>query len=79
MFKISLVKHVQPNIPCLVFAVSFIPFYLSFLFLILGEIIMIARAKINILIFYVNIIDIFYLKIVRFDVANQNTAVLQYS
>lgn len=40
---------------------------------------MIARAKINILIFYVNIIDIFYLKIVRFDVANQNTAVLQYS
>lgn len=79
MFKISLVKHVQPNMPCLVFAVSLIPFYLSFFSLILREIIMIARAKTNILIFYVNIIDIFYLKRARSVIANQNTAVLQYS
>ena len=39
---------------------------------------MIARAK-KILIIYFNIIDIFYLKIACSDVANQNTAVLQYS
>lgn len=78
MFKTPLVKHAQPNMSCLVFAVSFIPFYLFLFFLIIAEIIMTARATINILMFSsVNIIDTYYLKIACSVVTNQNTAVLK--
>ena len=80
MFKISLVRHVQPNMFCLVFAVSFITFDLFFFFSILAEIIMIVRATISILSFSsVNIIDIYYLKIACSVVTNQNAAILQCS